>query len=196
MDGFQIFGGEPSEEMKAQMRAQHEQQVMTAQYKRTAWKNLLNELSAEQLIVLKMVIDDCTEDRATPIFMSGQISGIIQFVHGVCHDCGGKHDTEVVHRMVPVDGADIDGMMQHSPHTGDEPVAHQEKLSPETDFGQEMMKKYSLDDLRTGTEEEPGPVIGFVCTNCGSNYASIEDRMLRPPGPEGCGGCQQKAKWG
>lgn len=38
-----------------------------------------------------------------------------------------------------------------------------------------------------------GPV---KCTGCGSDYPNLADRMLRPPGVDGCGGCQQKAMWG
>lgn len=35
-----------------------------------------------------------------------------------------------------------------------------------------------------------------ACKNCGQAYPSIQDRMLNPPGPEGCEGCIHKAKWG
>lgn len=34
----------------------------------------------------------------------------------------------------------------------------------------------------------------IVCGNCGHQYASVEDRMLRKP--DECPGCEQKAKWG
>lgn len=34
------------------------------------------------------------------------------------------------------------------------------------------------------------------CNGCGAEYVSLEDRMLRKPGVEGCGGCQHKEKFG
>lgn len=36
----------------------------------------------------------------------------------------------------------------------------------------------------------------LYCKGCGQGYVSLDDRMLRSPGPAGCGSCQQKAKWG
>ena len=36
----------------------------------------------------------------------------------------------------------------------------------------------------------------LFCANCNMEYASLDDRMLRPEGPEGCTGCVQKSKWG
>ena len=37
---------------------------------------------------------------------------------------------------------------------------------------------------------------GVVCASCGLEYVSLEDRMLKKPGVEGCEGCIQAAKWG
>lgn len=37
---------------------------------------------------------------------------------------------------------------------------------------------------------------GVQCLNCGTKYATLEDRMRREPGAKGCTGCQNKAKWG
>ena len=53
------------------------------------------------------------------------------------------------------------------------------------------MNEYNLDDLR---DEDSGIILGFICTNCGMRYQSIEDRMLREP--DECTGCQQKSAWG
>lgn len=37
---------------------------------------------------------------------------------------------------------------------------------------------------------------GVRCTNCQFQYVSLDDRMLRNPGPEGCHGCIHKSKFG
>lgn len=34
------------------------------------------------------------------------------------------------------------------------------------------------------------------CKNCDKEYPSVADRALRSPGPDGCPGCVEKAKWG
>jgi hypothetical protein len=36
----------------------------------------------------------------------------------------------------------------------------------------------------------------LFCAGCGLEYTSMNDRMLRQPGPDGCHGCKQKAAWG
>lgn len=36
----------------------------------------------------------------------------------------------------------------------------------------------------------------YNCDNCGLQYVSLADRMLRPPGIDGCGGCQNKSAHG
>lgn len=49
------------------------------------------------------------------------------------------------------------------------------------------MREYGL------TRTEDGRLI---CDGCTREYISLEDRMLRAPGPDGCTGCVQKTKWG
>lgn len=55
-----------------------------------------------------------------------------------------------------------------------------------SEFDVEKMAKYNLVD-------DHGQI---VCLNCGMEYASLEDRMRRAPGIEGCSGCLEKEKWG
>lgn len=187
---FIFGGGEPPEEVQAQMRAHQEQQEMLRTYKQTAWNNLLNELNPEQLIVLKMVLEDCDEPVASAFF-TGVVSGVIQFKHGKCPACGGEHAHGANHKIVT--SSDTPGDVHFG---GQQVVTVDDMLSPETEEGRAAMEAYNLDDVRLGDEENPGPIIGYQCKNCGVNYVSIEDRMLRAPGPEGCSGCIQKTKFG
>lgn len=56
-----------------------------------------------------------------------------------------------------------------------------------------VMNEYNI--MYTGIDTDgTGPKI--VCKGCGVSVHSIEDRMLRDPGPEGCEGCKNKARWG
>lgn len=62
---------------------------------------------------------------------------------------------------------------------------------------QEYAEQWQVDDLWEQNEGEPDKFLGWVCTRCKSQrWPSLQDRMLSPKGIEGCGGCQQKAKWG
>lgn len=56
-----------------------------------------------------------------------------------------------------------------------------------------QMVEYHLDDLR---EEGTNKLVGFICLECGYQYPSIEDRMIRPPGIDNCPGCINKTKFG
>lgn len=183
---FSFLGGEPSEEQQQAMREHQAQQEMVLSYKRTAWTNLLNELNVEQLIVLRMVLED-TDNPGTSAYLTGVVTGVIQFKHGKCPECGGEHGFDVKHKVVLRDESDPADHIEIKPS---------EPLGPDTDAGRAAMEAYDLDDLREGTPEDPGPILGYVCRNCQMRYVSIEDRMLRPPGPDGCHGCQYKSAHG
>lgn len=49
------------------------------------------------------------------------------------------------------------------------------------------MKEYNLIRREDGS---------LVCRGCGMGYVSLDDRMLRRPGVDGCSGCQQKSAFG
>jgi hypothetical protein len=172
-----VFGDMP-EEMKQMLHEQQQQREMIITYKRTAWNNLVSQMDAESLAVFKMLIEDISQNESLAHYMIGWISAMLINEHKVCEHCGVKHDDPFDHAA-----AFTENRPQPNP-----------ALGPDTEEGRKAMEDYNLDDLRT--EEDRETVIGFVCKGCGQRYVSIEDRMLRAPGPEGCGGCQQKAKWG
>lgn len=68
---------------------------------------------------------------------------------------------------------------------------------------EEMALQYGVEDA---WEEQPGSTdkpfggdlkfVGWQCNNCGKIYPSLQDRMMQPPGIEGCDGCIHKSKWG
>ena len=51
---------------------------------------------------------------------------------------------------------------------------------------QAALKEYNM-ELRDGR---------FFCLGCGLEYVSLEDRMLRAPGADGCHGCHHKSAHG
>lgn len=74
-------------------------------------------------------------------------------------------------------------------HGRDQLEAEKAKLDAEREAENDLpaMKEYGLVRKSDGK---------LYCTGCGIEYQSLDDRMLRPPGVNGCGSCQQKAAWG
>lgn len=56
-----------------------------------------------------------------------------------------------------------------------------------------LMDVYNLDDA---WDEDTKAFLGYACKSCGRIYASIQDRLLRPPGIDGCLSCQNRAGQG
>jgi hypothetical protein len=67
-------------------------------------------------------------------------------------------------------------------------MAEADEASVEERRIREQFEKYGVTLTGNGTE--------IKCNNCLMTYVSLADRMLRPPGVDGCGGCQQKGAWG
>lgn len=63
---------------------------------------------------------------------------------------------------------------------------------------EEMALQYGVEDAWSESEDRPGQLHfeGWQCNNCGKKYPSLQDRMMKPPGIEGCDGCIHKEKWG
>lgn len=141
----------------------------------------------------------------------------------VCPGCGENHDERMMDELKFAQGDGVKKIEVETTHGVDGPIEgldlqrtalqfgttmHEQlelfpekaatpdpRTVPETLSGddQELMEQYNLDDLR---DEDTHKLLGFVCLGCGKNYQSIQDRMLRQPGIEGCDGCINKQKWG
>lgn len=64
---------------------------------------------------------------------------------------------------------------------------------------EEMALQYGIEDAweqLAGDGKEILKFVGWQCNNCGKIYSSLQDRMMKPPGIEGCDGCIHKVKWG
>lgn len=61
---------------------------------------------------------------------------------------------------------------------------------------EEMALQYGVEDAWEQVSDTVLKFVGWQCNNCGKRYPSLQDRMMKPPGIEGCDGCIQKVKWG
>lgn len=117
------------------------------------------------------------EDAST--YFIGLAGGIMSVKFGVCLACSKKHDEELAHMAGPV---------------AEPPVAPPAEAPPEP-----LMPDMTEDERAILMEEygiEEGEDGKLHCKNCMIHVASLQDRMLRKPGVDGCSGCQQKSAWG
>ena len=177
------FLGDVPPEVKQAIQEQFDRKIMNIEERYHAIRRALDEMSLEQLQAFDTILNQVAGSSDSPIasYYGGLISSTIYHRFGICSFCRVNHDEELTKVAAP------------APHQHDVKV---EDILPSSDLSvQDLanMSSYGLDDLR---DEDTNELLGFVCINCGLRYVSIADRMLRPPGIEGCSGCMQKAKWG
>lgn len=187
-------------------RAQTEVDVVRHEFIR-----FLDEMDDDGLRLMETLLDGmATSDHAPRMaaFFSGKIGQMRHTKFNICAACNKNHDKDL---------QDITGDGPASPDPTSRPdvppfVAARRKLDEATEGGDAQplwtpigstepmtegelntMAMFKLDDIRLeGTNE----LMAFACLGCGIHYATIQDRMIKPRGVEGCHGCQQKAKFG
>lgn len=185
---------DPNDPM-AFIRSHQEQHRMANEVVGHQIKDFMTSLDEEQLRTLILVIEGIMDsDKPGKIggYLVGRAASILEAKFGNCAACGGKHE-------------DASSLVDAEPSTVPEHVLARRKLDEAGDYTpigstleldpaeKAIMEIYGLDDLR---EQDTFKLVAFVCLGCGQQYPSISDRMMQPPGVEGCSGCQQKAKFG
>lgn len=139
----------------------------------------LDSLSPEQLKTLGKMILITLGDNDAGWQFTGVISGCLMWKHGRSWD--GQESpladpaTSLAYKISQASG---------------EPMNDLDRIEKsEQDKRAELMKMYNV-------VPDPQSEGYFKCGGCGSFIFSLEDRMLREPGPKGCPGCAEKAKWG
>jgi hypothetical protein len=170
-----MFFADPEE----MARAQAHNNVM-----RHEIKALFDSLDEDQSATLVNIFENLLGEDAGRIaaHMAGRLSEIREKKFGICSACGVNHNEELKQMTDP--SSEFEPTPAYTPIGSAEPMQAWEQAE---------MDEYNLDDLR---DEDTKRLIGFVCKGCGTQRTTIQDRKLKPPGVEGCGGCQQKAKWG
>jgi len=178
---------EMPEEMREQLRKQHEEHQMQTENYYHSVQHLFDELNKEQLMTLRWILHNLQAEETGRLaaYYEGQIANTLQYKHDVCPGCGKNHEEEML-AAATVPPAERPA---EEPVNADVSHAGPSAISDET---RELMRQYSIDDA---WDQETGKFLGFICTKgCGMMYPSLEDRMLRPA--DHCAGCIQKAKWG
>ena len=157
-----------------------DKQIMAQDEFTHAYFRRLSELDEEYLLLVRNTIAIALNDKNTIRVVLGHVSTLLDIKYGYCVACGSNHDreAEVLTKQYPQDpAADPPG---RSPfHIGDA----------------EAMRDMLLE--KYGLYEDPEDKSGAVyCKKCGTRSISLEDRMMKSPGVDGCDTCQQQAKWG
>lgn len=186
-----FFFQPPTPEQIAEMEEHQRHHEMMAEDYRHGVQALFTDLGRDHLTSMRGMLHSLAaadNDARLASYYEGLACAALYFKHGVCMGCGVNHDEQAAEALMPK--TDEDGTPK--PAEGSETPALEglAELTPE-DF--KNMQEYNLDDVR---DEGTLRLLGFICKGCGARYVSIADRMLRPPGVEGCGGCIERAKWG
>lgn len=164
-------------------------------------RELLDTLHPEHLVTLRdMLVTTQGDDNAAP-YLQGLIGGTLIHKHGVCISCGTMHD-EADHTTSPPDVSVVGGTDNGGTSGGEQlqlpfdENAPDEAPADDTAWYFASLEEYNLrlpneGEVHATSDEKP-----VICKGCGTLYQSLEDRMLRKPQADGCGGCVQKAKWG
>lgn len=190
-----IFPPGTPDEFKDQVNSLYQRQQMATEDFQHRVAALFDGFTEEQLVTHKhmmhhLVMLTNAHGDTLAAYYEGIATGLLHVKYGVCLGCDQNHEKLMEEagfggqQPVDIEESEVAADPEMCTTGGDWPVS---------ELQQKQMDEYNLDDLR---DEETNRLIGFTCKNCGMRYLSISDRMLREPGVEGCGGCQQKAKWG
>lgn len=157
---------------------------------------LLSELSIEQLRALDFLligIANAGEPGRIASYMAGRSTQMLETRFNICAACNKDHAAELLKSEPVADDIPPHIEARRRMEANEIVFTAQGSKEPMTPDEVVLMMEYNLDDARDG---ETNALLWFVCTNCGMQYQSIQDRMLKPSGIEGCSGCIQKTKWG
>lgn len=193
-------------ELAENLRKQADMAEMSAEVFRHEVQDLFGELEQPHLTTLRHLLHHFAtlpskDSRNLASYLEGISAARLSERFGICAGCGRDHDAQLTETSASTDEAITPNEvpMTHSEAMRDDigdATARQDREKPSGELSERDlldMKQYGLDDLR---DEDTHALLGFICLNCEARYISIADRMKRPPGPAGCSGCQQKAKWG
>lgn len=148
----------------------HNHVHMVATARQAQFFRFMDELKPEDLATLiEMLYTVVLSNNGAVVAgkMIGEASAIMRIKHDdACGGCGKRHDQEMLEQ------------------SAEELAREREQSDPAF---QASLIEYNLKVTDDGK---------LICAGCGMPYVSLDDRMQRAPGPEGCHGCKHKAAWG
>lgn len=172
-DGFHFISPDDvPDEVRQQIEQAMDRQQMGLQTVAHDVQRLFRELDADQLSTLRFLMHTVAHNSEAGFYYEGVLATLYSMKANVCPACGEDHDKQIAESMHP----STEGPSLGATVTSEEISAQAEQ--------------YGVAFL------ESSPTGKVRCRGCGTEYVSLADRMIQEPGPAGCSGCQQKAKWG
>lgn len=180
------------EELQQALEAHMERAEMSAEAGRHDILRFFDEQSIENLLLIRSLLHHCAGDESGryPSHLEGFISGVLQYKHGVCTGCGKNHDD--LSALVPDADKPADDDTEQLELFGEAGPT----IARELHDYEAKMNEYNLRLPREGEVDARSDERPVICVDCGALYQSLEDRMLRPAGIDGCYGCQHKSAHG
>lgn len=163
-----------------QQRAAEQQASMARHALRMRHDGFMDELNEEQLATFNEMMNVVSGNEAYAHFLLGASTTILRVKFGSC-PCGEDHSSPA-HPLIEQTRAEMGVQVPVQV-----PVKVEHAVAPVLSVDEDLMKEYTLAPNNHGT---------LSCTGCGMDYQSLDDRMLRNPGPDGCSGCQYKSGHG
>lgn len=172
------------------MQAQQDHVQMHADVVKHEMMDFVRNLSKDQLIILDHFAGLFVAAPDAGRYYQGVIAATLENKFNVCAACRQNHD-EQAQEIFNASGAQ----------------AEAEEMSPEMEAFEAFranvianMEMYNVEawgaNLLPDQKDKPYPPSAVRCKNCGMQYVSLEDRMLKGPEPVNCDGCVQKMKTG
>ena len=177
---FEFIFGAPTPEQLEEHKRRHDQAHMEQQSLRHEVASYIDDLSMEQLKIFRAIISAVSGDEGYGQYMMGQLTAMLHVKYGLCVACGLNHDEELQRTLdAPVPLPVVEA---------DEPMSDEERAINMHDYN---LRAPNPGEVDARSDERP-----VICRGCGMLYQSLEDRMLRPTGIDGCHGCQLKSAHG
>lgn len=161
---------------------QRRQMAASAHEQRLRHDRFVDELTKEQLatFIELMQCFDGENGAHYANFMMGRAAAVMQYKHSACPGCGEDHMS-------------IAALDDTRNEMGLPPLANNvTKIDGTASFDE--VPEAELTAMREyGMVRKNGQL---QCAACGMPSVSMDDRMLRAPKEDGCGGCQSKSAFG
>ncbi len=177
-----------TEEMRAKMNAAYEDHVVQVHDFQHTIEEAWNELDHHQLFAIaqwlqRLSSTDPNFVMASASYTAGSLYRLAAFKSKTCVVCDKNHDDEAAKLLTD----SVENVQIEPPNDGLGNSLDDRAIAVIIKEHEDKMKEYTLGQTDNGS---------FYCTECGMPHHSLEDRMLKPAGADGCPGCQHKAKWG
>jgi hypothetical protein len=142
-----------------------------------------DSLNIDQLRKLAGILRQVNSDPDAAIYYQGLAAGFIDLKHGICLVCNTDHS------KVPEEFTEQHKTEQTVPTDVGINVCCATPVDAPHEYKCPIMVEYNVEPDDDGSQR-------VMCKGCSKWYVSLDDRILRKPGIEGCDGCQQKSAWG